>query len=223
MCRWLVLPATVTASGAPRDSSTTTARLDDVYGSSARIGGSSTTTPPLNDVFCSSTEDSRSSDNPTTTPAARQRLRQLGEEQRQLNDDPGTSSLSSTVRRSTPESDDPGSSMTSAAILGWSRQHHLNPGLISAWSRPDPTWSRPDPGKIAAILVDLQLILAIFRGLKRLRSSSVAYHYWHLTVIPSLRGNRIVISHLSLLELKTFVTLQKHRDNATCHSFSCFI
>jgi len=44
-----------------------------------------------------------------------------------------------------------------------------------------------------------------------------------LTVDPSLRDNYIVISHLLLQELRTFVTLQRHYVNATCHSFSCLI
>jgi len=89
-----------------------------------------------------------------------------------------------------------------------------------------PGWSRHDPGEITAItaiLIDLHLIPAIFRGLNRLQSSSVAYHYWHLTVIPSLRDNHIVIDHQLLRELITFVTLQKHYFITTCHSFSCFI
>jgi len=89
-----------------------------------------------------------------------------------------------------------------------------------------PGWSRPDPSETTAttaIVIDLHLIPAIFRWLNRLQSSSVAYHYWHLTVIPSLRDNHIVINHLLLRELRTFVTLQKHYFIATCHSFSCFI
>jgi len=69
LCRWPVLPETVTVSGAPLDSSITTARLDD--GSV----NTSTTNPELNNVLGSSKWNS--------------------EEQRQSDDDPGDSSTKS--------------------------------------------------------------------------------------------------------------------------------
>ena len=92
LCRWSVLPATVTASGAPRDRPTTTPRHDDVHGGSRENGKSndrSTTTPELDDVYGSS---ARSSDRSTTT----RHLNDVfggstnnGGERRHLDDDPG--------------------------------------------------------------------------------------------------------------------------------------
>ena len=112
---------------------------------------------------------------------------------RQLDEGAARSSNSSTTTRS---------SATSPA----------DPDLIPARSQQ----SQQSP-------LTLHLIPVIFRGLNRFQSSSDAYHYWHLTVIPSLRDNHIVINHLLLRELRTFVTLQKHYFIATCHSFRCFI
>jgi len=101
-----------------------------------------------------------------------------------------------------------------AAIFIWSGRDHGNLQLIFSemnWFSSIFIWSRQDHS-------DLHLIPSIFiryrsqqssHGLNRLQSSSVPYHYWHLTVILSLPDNHIAVSHQLLQELRTFVTLQR--------------